>query len=531
MHQDYRAEDGRGAMAPSRLISDRAWAILISAGALAIFLWNVFTFRMFIDDDTYISLRYAVHLAQNGEITWNLGERVEGYTNFLQIILTALPIKLGLDPVYSVRLVNAAAVAGLFVAVVSATRRLVSNDPVATAVGGFFIAASAPVALWIWGGLEADLTAALVAGAVAVLLPVLSAPSRSAGRCFAAGLLFGLAYLSRPDALVTAGVGAAGLLYFPKASLMHRIRLAVILGGTAFVIVAAHLAWRLSYYGDPLPNTYYAKMALPLWRRLAYGAPYVLKSMLFLPAIPLGLAGAAWAWRAKATKPEIGLLAATLAAYLFVVVWVGGDHMYGARMLVPMIGPGCLLLVAGLEAVPGAELRRGLMVILVFVQACISLAFPRYRMDMAAFGGTLVGKYIDQHWAAGSLVALHTAGSTPYFAPRLRYIDMLGLNDRVIAHRPEVPMHTRKQWLPGHSRGDGAYVLRRAPDYIIAGPAEGTRVETPVFLTDFELADLPEFHRCYVAQTVAIPYSHETAALDWLGHPRPLIFTYYRRAC
>ena len=36
---------------------------------------------------------------------------------------------------------------------------------------------------------------------------------------------------------------------------------------------------------------------------------------------------------------------------------------------------------------------------------------------------------------------------------------MLGLNDPVIAKREEIPVVAKMQILPGHAKGDGAYVL------------------------------------------------------------------------
>jgi len=53
----------------------------------------------FIQDDAFISFRYAKNLAEGRGLAWNPGERVEGYTNFLWVLICALGIKLGMDPV------------------------------------------------------------------------------------------------------------------------------------------------------------------------------------------------------------------------------------------------------------------------------------------------------------------------------------------------------------------------------------------------------------------------------------------------
>ncbi|MGB1277113.1 MAG: hypothetical protein ACPG77_15320, partial [Nannocystaceae bacterium] len=65
--------------------------LLVIAGVVALVLafaihagaWD------FLCDDAYISFRYARHLADHGALEYNLGERVEGYTNFLWVLLLA----------------------------------------------------------------------------------------------------------------------------------------------------------------------------------------------------------------------------------------------------------------------------------------------------------------------------------------------------------------------------------------------------------------------------------------------------------
>ena len=62
---------------------------------------------IFLNDDAYISMRYAHHWAHHGEIVYNLGERVEGYTNFLWVAILAGVIKLGgAAPLWSLILIS-----------------------------------------------------------------------------------------------------------------------------------------------------------------------------------------------------------------------------------------------------------------------------------------------------------------------------------------------------------------------------------------------------------------------------------------
>jgi hypothetical protein len=143
--------------------------------------------------------------------------------------------------------------------------------------------------------------------------------------------------------------------------------------------------------------------------------------------------------------------------------------------------------------------------------------------DPAAFIGTIVGRHISTAWPQGSLVALNTAGSTPYYAPGHRYIDMLGLNDAHIARRRVDAVEMAWQRAPGHLKGDGAYVLGRRPDYIIVGPSEGSAIADPWFLSDLEMARLPEFARDYAMRQVRLGLEGERVSRDGL------VFTYYER--
>ena len=127
-------------------------------------------------------------------------------------------------------------------------------------------------------------------------------------------------------------------------------------------------------------------------------------------------------------------------------------------------------------------------------------------MDGAAFLGTLVGKYINANWPEGSLVALNTAGSTPYYAPKLRFIDMLGFNDTTIAHRNQRSASHGDAEMAGPWEGRRTVrVVVGEPDYIIVGPSNGDYIgDFPWFLTEYELEGSAEFARNYQPVKVVI---------------------------
>jgi len=63
---------------------------------------------------------------------------------------------------------------------------------------------------------------------------------------------------------------------------------------------------------------------------------------------------------------------------------------------------------------------------------------------------------------AGTLIAVDAAGQIPYFS-QLPAIDMFGINDWYISHSES----KSGQDTAGHERGDWAYVIGRAPQYVV----------------------------------------------------------------
>jgi hypothetical protein len=61
----------------------------------------------FITDDAYISFVYARNFAEHGELVFNLGQYVEGYTNFLWTLLLGLGMLVKIPPEYSARILAA----------------------------------------------------------------------------------------------------------------------------------------------------------------------------------------------------------------------------------------------------------------------------------------------------------------------------------------------------------------------------------------------------------------------------------------
>lgn len=314
--------------------SDWAWsrspgaALAIGAGAsLALLLAHAWWYR-FLTDDAFISFRYARNLAQGHGLVFNPGfERVEGYTNFLWVILLAIFARVGAPPE---RVANAlSVVCGVAIWWLVLRSSLRKGRPIWLVLAPVLLLASTrSFAVWCTGGLESKFFEFLVfAGVLRAVSEVESARSGRRETWAGSSLLLGLACLARPDRVVI----AAGL--FATRCIVERrrgrARLPVVARGLALAagVVAAHVVFRLSYYGDWLPNTYYAKVGGRTWWSMgfAYATSFALEyGIVFW--LPLLAVTAVDAIRGGTDGVRAALFAGTVLPYLIFVVAIGGDH-------------------------------------------------------------------------------------------------------------------------------------------------------------------------------------------------------------
>ncbi len=494
-----------------------AWVLaLLSAGYM---LWSL---RYFLEDDTFIPFRYAMHVVQGYGIVWNIGERVEGYTSFLMVMLLALGEWLSIPLLSTARGIGVTSLLTLSLILVLYARKEAGTPagkrffPAVTFIA---IILSIPLLYWAQSGMETVLFACLLTAGVITTLR--AGEARTAPSLWP-GLWFGLAVLTRPEAYLFAGI-AFGFLGLQRHRRKHLTALVIFVA-----IASAHLLWRYHYYEEWLPNTYYAKLGMEMSAaRLSAGLEYV-SSFFFKPPFwgIMGGVGCLLGWHRRALRHGQAMLLLMVSAYLLYVVRTGGDWMPEQRFLVPVI-PLCLLLM--MRAVISHEsaitawphYRWSLWVALIFFALPLlrlnAVPYPKFVLFFYA-----IGEHIHQCWPKDSLVAINMAGIIPHTAPEMRYLDMLGLNDRTIAHRTIPP--AKGYMTPGHEKGDGPYVLSRKPDYIIVGDGiSDNMIGTSAYLSEREMAEDPMFHQLYRREERIVPVNHPDLSTT------EVTFSYYKR--
>src|SRR5262245_33900956 len=440
-------------------------------------------------DDAMIGMVYAKNFVEGFGLNWaRFGAPVEGFTCplwvFAMIPVNALPIALPLRA-----LVVQIASAVLLVANLFAVRSLVRAHftapgaphvmPAVALTAGYF-----PLVHWSLMGMETALQALLLAVAVKLALDI---AHRGAQSFTALGAVAAAALLVRPDMAI-----AIGACLFCAAPAARRAGTRAWLPGAALIAVAVmgYEAFRLAYFDDLLPNTFYAKLTgTPVHVRAAHGLVNWLEFARPIAYLLIAIAtGALWL---RPARPEFRLPLAIFGLHSLYAIYIGGDvyDFFGAasRFLAPFV-PLLFVLATGIlnEALarmpeawrPVGRARRHL---LVGICAAVLLASNglleiQVRRQLLAYLGIDRPLFADQHpklvertlrltqlLEPDALVATSWAGIPPYFADRFRWVDFLGLSDRHIARSPSVRRLTlddQASFDPGHMKWDVPYVAR-----------------------------------------------------------------------
>jgi arabinofuranosyltransferase len=448
-----------------------------------------------VQEDAFISVRYAQNLVDGNGLVYNAGERVEGYTNFLWTVMLAGGLKLGVAPVPLARGMSMTA-ALLLLAVVFLAARW--GDRTRNATGGLLavalVAATPGLAAEGVQGLETLFFSLLITAGVALGIEARQRElddHAGSGRLFTfSTVLLVLSALTRPE-----GVGILVLLTGGSwlVNLRHQRRFVSrneLWASILFVLLyAPYWIWRFTYYGYPLPNTYYAKVGSSKYQLLD-GLVYIGQFLLHHPVVSLlSLWAVVGLWSARKQRANVlGLTGMTIiAGYLCYVVMVGGDFKITSRFIIPILPLWALLLDGFVSkrlsfALP-QRLRQAWVwsgvIILVFalnaaptVNTMVDWA-ERRAWDLKA--RTACGKWLKQNADPTTVLAIHSAGIIPYYSG-LYTIDMWGLSDLHIAHKSTPDMGKTGQ--VGHQKSDTAYVLARRPTYF---------VDEQFYLTDRQL--------------------------------------------
>lgn len=487
----------------------------------------------FIQDDAYISFRYVKNFVEGNGLVFNAGERVEGYTNFLWVVLLSAfaLVKINIELISQILSVAFGSLNIILVFLIAQSIKIIDETggkPVDEKTKKYFdlvpsvmTAFTGAYAFWAVSGMETSMFIFFLLLSIYFYLH----PKDKKGINSRLGISLLLASLTRPE-----GIILAGFLYLHKFIWLAINRKGIenpkrLLTKTVLPEIAvfalpylAYILFRFIYYGYFLPNTFYAKTGFSMVYIIT-GIDYVFgfaKAYLLYGIIalcPLLLL------QKKMARFEVTFLLGFVFLYSFYVVFVGGDVLQLYRFMLPVLPLFFILwslfLYSLILLIP-REKKIFNLTAYFLIAVSVGIAMYNYlgakneieRIQVLEIN--LVEKmriqakwFEDEQLETGKnvTVALSTIGAFSYFS-NTTVIDLLGLTDSNIAHNPveqkEISGDSSVGWKERHY--NAAYILKRKPDFILfsTGQKPSAFAERALFAEE-------DFFKYYYIQYIYLP--------------------------
>ena len=458
-----------------------------------------------VAEDAFISFRYAKNLVNGFGLVWNIGDQpIEGYTNFLWIMLCSIGLLLNLE------LTNYAQLLGILSGIITLIyvykigKNVLHYKTEFALIPCLILAVSGPFATWASSGMETNLFTLFIVGSIYYELNFWLNHKRNSLIFLFLFLL--LATLTRPE----------GLIFFLILFVFHLVKIKKektsvqfkqsILAAFIFFIIPflVYSSWRFAYFGYLLPNTYYAKTGGGIFqwlRGLAYLFYFCLHFLL--PAIPLltilvwisfdkiKLKVFAQEFRRLISNDErtyvIFIILFLCLFYSVYIIYVGGDYMAMYRFFVPIL-PLIYLLITECfriifnQASSNSKRNFSLILLIVFFLGTIIQSTPldhyifaRPIRQHGQYQGVLIerwhsnrlttiGKFFNNYKkSSDESIATDAIGAISYYSG-LKVYDYHGLVDPYIAH---LETENLGKGYPGHEKQDFSYTLSKRPTFLM----------------------------------------------------------------
>ena len=341
-------------------------------------VWHAWQF-VWLGDDAYISFRYAQNFARGQGLVFNLGEWVEGFTNFLWTLLLGCLGRLGFSIPYTALCLDLASMIGVIWVTQKVIQTVISRDQATTSVSltwsALALSGCAPFVIYGTSGLET------MPAIFCVLVGLWTGLSQ---RLILSGLFFVFAAMMRPDHILFWGCMGLALaiedLLSHSGSVFTRLKWRRYLSFTLPLIAVfiPYFCFRWWLYGDFFPNTYYAKSG---------GLSYFSQGFIYLGVFLGNTAGYLWMPLWMRVLAIGGLSTDTLKLRVFsglstlifgaYVAKVGGDFMENRFYLVLLP-----LSLVTIESVVRLELNQGIKRRWLYAFCTLTLAMLLTRVEL-----------------------------------------------------------------------------------------------------------------------------------------------------
>lgn len=457
----------------SRIMLQRWVPILVMFG------FGIVMLRGYVTDDTWIHLRYARHLIELGELSFNPGVPTYGATSPLWILGIVMLLKVGVAPLLATKVLG---IASGLLALAVACRLILRVDmpeswrPWVMAL----VVVDAWFQRWTMSGMETPLAGALL---LVLLLPVLS---RGRVPWFAWGVAGALAGLTRPEFNLLVLVAVPWLAWrekrnHPDVSVIRGPLLALL--GWA-ILYGPWLWYAWESFGRFTPETAAAKSyAVTFDPRFVI--PHLMRTVQqfaivqgFLWLVAAYVITHWWMrWRPQGGDPRIGPHTVALTGIVgsWLAVLAGGYAVKQvwiiSRYVSPLLAPMLLVMVAWAgPVVPRyTSNRRGTERIMA---TCALLALAgnalvlnlHVRPHSEQFSAGIekcfygMGEWLRENTPEDAVIAAHDIGAIGYASER-RILDLAGLVS------PEILELGREMTFEAMVES-GVWLTAEVPDYV-----------------------------------------------------------------
>jgi len=457
-----------GVQSDKRILTIERIGLVALVLTVGMYLAHALSYREYTMEDAYISFRYAENWTRGLGFVFNPGEAVEGYTNFLWVVLLGVLHNFGMQTLLMAKVLGISfGIGTLFVTY--KLGRLIAPQKNWTSYFAVVLLALYPgFAIWSVAGLETVLFTFLIC------LGIWFALLEPNSIWYKYGIVLALATLTRPEGLLFFGLVFLNDIFwsvlrreYDKRTLAH-----ILVNLLPFLLIVGFWqAWRWSFYGYPLPNTFYLKTAsagpIAITQGFAYMSGFF-NSLGGWLILGLGLLIVV----TPSPKQWKTLFFGIMICWLLYIRQVNGDWMPWYRFFIPVLPLVLLAVQDALAALVNSapKFALGLGIFLITLGAFgAAYTFRAEASSLAQYGQEAVaaGKWLHENAAPNDSIAVTNAGAIPYYSG-LKTLDYYGLLDETISHMPfqkfalDLGDGTKKDFL---LRIDVNWLLDQKPTY------------------------------------------------------------------
>lgn len=484
-------------------------------------------------DDAYIFFRYAENIASGYGFVWNIGETpVEGYTSFIYLILLVASKLVSIDlELFAILLGILSSTLTLFFVYLIYDHLYSKNLNYSSAslITVLILVLSPSYIYWSGAGMETAFYSMFLMLTIYFFLKLSNSPRE----VFIKGVLFGLLCIIRFEAVLFFLLALVYLMRDHFSIKRIQVNKTEVIFSAAFVLIFwTYFIWRWSFFGYFFPNTYYAKTGGGV-QQIAGGFLYIINALRVFYGfgwIPIFII-MFFIEKSMITEKAVFLFSISAISILTTML-IGGDHFHLGRFVLPVLPLIFVLFPPALDrflSLKSFKLKAHHKITAILVVLVLLLMIkPVYQESFKGFlnlvdgnketlvvydqeaetniiewqnGFNIMGETLRQIASKDDYIAAVPIGAIGYLS-KINVIDMVGLVDPVIAHEKFSPDAVRK-WTPGHTKGDGKYILSRKPkyiqltDYLTQKPLETPHERSYQFVSVKDLWEIEEFHKEY----------------------------------